>query len=84
MLFIYFNKTLNCQLTCCSTREIEMDKAGMGRKYRRSKPSASIPPRSGVQQSHSYAPAALAHTKPQGNNHAQKPGNPDIMRRTIR
>jgi hypothetical protein len=27
---------------------------------------------------------SLAHTKPQGNNHAQKPGNPDIMRRPLR
>ncbi|KDR23417.1 hypothetical protein L798_05389 [Zootermopsis nevadensis] len=26
----------------------------------------------------------LAHTKPQGNNNAQKPGNPDIMRRPLR
>jgi len=26
----------------------------------------------------------LAHTKPQGNNYAQKPGNPDIMRRPLR
>ena len=26
----------------------------------------------------------LAHTKPQGNNYAQKPGNPEIMRRPLR
>ncbi|KAJ9580094.1 hypothetical protein L9F63_004236, partial [Diploptera punctata] len=26
----------------------------------------------------------VAHTKPQGNNHAQKPGNPDIMKRPLR
>ncbi|KAG8268526.1 hypothetical protein J6590_023904 [Homalodisca vitripennis] len=67
-----------------SAREIELDKAGMGRKYRRSKPSASIPPaRNGLPHAHTHAPAP-SHTKPQGNNHAQKPGNPDIMRRPIR
>lgn len=63
-----------------------MDKAGMGRKYRMSKPSASIPPRNGVQPLYpsAHAPSAPAHTKPQGNNHAQKPGNPEIMKRPIR
>ncbi|XP_054285714.1 RNA polymerase II elongation factor ELL [Macrosteles quadrilineatus] len=61
------------------TREIELD--NMSRKYRRNnntKPSACVPPRNGL-----YTPST-AHTKPQGNNHAQKPGNPDIMRRPIR
>ncbi|PSN44161.1 hypothetical protein C0J52_17429 [Blattella germanica] len=30
-----------------------------------------------------HVPPSLAHTKPQGNNHAQKPGNPDIMKRPL-
>lgn len=79
------------------TREIELDKAGIGRRVKgRSKPSATIPPRppngyhhspytssSHSAPSHPVAPAP-SHTKPQGNNHAQKPGNPEIMRRPIR
>lgn len=67
-----------------STREIELDKTGIGRRVkvrskvvngggiaaRRSLPAVTTPP----------AP----HTKPQGNNQAQKPGNPDLMKRPIR
>ncbi|CAH1407219.1 unnamed protein product [Nezara viridula] len=66
------------------TREIELDKTGIGRRVkvrskvvngggiaaRRSLPAVTTPP----------AP----HTKPQGNNQAQKPGNPDLMKRPIR
>lgn len=33
---------------------------------------------------HGNVVPSMAHTKPQGNNHAQKPGNPDIMRRPLR
>lgn len=77
------------------TREIELDKAGFGRRVKvRSKPSP-LPPKApnGYHHnaytsphsapSHPVAPAP-SHTKPQGNNHAQKPGNPEIMRRPIR
>lgn len=65
------------------TREIELDKTGLGRRVkgrtkmvngggltRRIPPAATTPP--------------PPHTKPQGNNNAQKPGNPDLMRRPIR
>lgn len=78
------------------TREIELDKAGIGRRVKvRSKPTASIPSRAPNGYHHAYTSSshsapnhpvapAPSHTKPQGNNHAQKPGNPEIMRRPIR
>jgi RNA polymerase II elongation factor ELL len=71
------------------TREIELDKTGgFGRRVKvRSKMvngsglSRRTPPNPAPIP---HTPPVNTHTKPQGNNHAQKPGNPDLMKRPIR
>uniref|UniRef100_A0A023F1T6 Putative rna polymerase ii elongation factor n=1 Tax=Triatoma infestans TaxID=30076 RepID=A0A023F1T6_TRIIF len=73
------------------TREIELDKTGLGRRVKlRSKmvngiSRKPITPVVPVQPpTHAPQHTTTSHTKPQGNNHAQKPGNPEIMKRPIR
>ncbi|BES94138.1 RNA polymerase II elongation factor [Nesidiocoris tenuis] len=74
------------------TREIELDKA-IGRRVKsRTKPTTGrrvIPSCNPANQgatlpSSGHTPPVLGHTRPQGNNHAQKPGNPELMKRPIR
>uniref|UniRef100_A0A146MD56 RNA polymerase II elongation factor ELL n=4 Tax=Lygus hesperus TaxID=30085 RepID=A0A146MD56_LYGHE len=75
------------------TREIELDKTGIGRRSklrtkvttncRRVTPSSN-PANQGATPPSGHTPPVLGHTRPQGNNHAQKPGNPELMKRPIR
>lgn len=95
MLCDYHERVLFMFLVhCSSTREIELDKTGIGRRIKsRNKPiptngrrvTPSNPANlTGATPPSGHTPPVLGHTRPQGNNHAQKPGNPELMKRPLR